>query len=137
MSPASVATDSRAVESHLNLHGNTGDDFACLHHVRELGLGIRFGSTVKIDLRADSDSAEPGDATVSCLRSVLFRNTAAPMHVSLSGGKQHALQVGLSWADYERWLNFFQRKMMNQVLEAMIPAQENGSPNSASLPSVP
>jgi hypothetical protein len=135
---SSIAADSRAVETHLNLHAGIESDFACLRHVRELSLGIRIGPTVKIDLRADSDSPETENAAVGCLRTALFRSSAAPMmRVTLSGSKQHALQVSLSRTEYDRWLNIFQRKTMDQVLEAMIPTQDDSPRNTASLPRVP
>jgi hypothetical protein len=131
---SSIILDSRQVESHLNLHGDADVIYPCLRHARELVLGIRPGSDVKIELRTASDSNQDADASLGCLRTALFRNSTPSVRISFTGGNQHALLATLSREGYDRWLNGFRKSMMNQMLEAMIPAPEEDGRNSTLVP---
>jgi hypothetical protein len=130
---SSIMLDSSQVESHLNQHGDADVIYPCLRHVRELVLGIRPGSDVKIDMRTTSDSTEDADESLACLRTALFSSSPS-VRISFTGENQHALRATLSHEAYDRWLSVFRRSMMNQMLEAMTPASEEGGRNSTLVP---
>jgi hypothetical protein len=123
---SSIMLDSSQVESHLNQHGDAGVIYPCLRHARELVLGIRPGSDVKIDMRTMSDSTEDADASLACLRTALFSNKTPSVRISFAGGTQHALLATLSREAYDGWLNVFRNSMMNQMLEAMTSVPPEG-----------
>jgi hypothetical protein len=131
---SSIMLDSSQVESHLNRHGDAGVIYPCLRHARELVLGIRPGSDVKIDMRTTSDSTEDADESLACLRTALFSNRTPSVRISFTGGNQHALRATLSREAYDSWLSFFRKSMMNEMLEAMTPASEEGTRNSTLVP---
>jgi hypothetical protein len=118
---SSIMIDPSQVRSHMNLHRDPDVIYPCLLHARELVLGIRPGSPVKIDMRTMSDSPEDAVASLACLRTALFHNETPSVRISFPGGTQHALLATLSREAYDRWLNVFQMPMMNQMLEAMTP----------------
>jgi hypothetical protein len=131
---SSIMLDASQVESHLNLHGQADVIYPCLLHVRELVLGIRPGSVVKIDMRTMSDSPEDADACLACLRTALFNRETPAVRISFGGGTQRALLATLSREAYDRWLNVFRMPMINQVLEAMTPAPKEGTGDSSLVP---
>jgi hypothetical protein len=131
---SSIMLDSSQVESHLNQHGDADVIYPCLRHARELVLGIRPGSDVKINMRTTSDSTEDADESLACLRTALFSNSSPSVRISFTGGNQHALRATLSHEAYDRWLSVFRKSMMNQMLEAMTPASEEGGRNSTLVP---
>jgi hypothetical protein len=127
---SSIMLDSSQVESHLNLHGDADVIYTCLRHARELVLGIRPGPDIKIDMRTTSDTNQDADASLACLRTALFSNRTPSVRISFTGGNQHALLATLPRDAYDRWLDVFRNSMMNQMLEAMTPAAEEGGRNS-------
>jgi hypothetical protein len=131
---SSIMLDATQVELHLNQHRSAEVIYPCLRHARELVLGIRPGSDVKIHMRTMSDTAEDADASLACLRTALFSNETPAVRISFTAGTQHALLATLSRAAYDRWLNVFRKSTMNQMLEAMMPAAEEGGPNSTLVP---
>ncbi len=112
---SSIMLDSSQVESHLNQHRDADVIYPCLRYARELVLGIRPGSNVKIDMRTTSDTNQDADASLACLRTALFSNSAPAVRISSTGGNQHALLATLPREAYDRWLDVFRNSMMNQM----------------------
>jgi hypothetical protein len=133
---SSIMLDSSQVESHLNLHGDADVIYPCLRHVRELVLGFRPGSDVKIDMRTTSDTNQDADESLACIRTVLFNNRTPSVRISFTSGNQHTLLATLPRDAYDRWIGVFRNSMMNQMLEAMTPAAEEGGRNSTLVPDV-
>jgi hypothetical protein len=131
---SSVMLDSSQIQSHLNLRDQADVLYPCMRHARELVLGIRPGSNVKIYMRTTSDTNQDADASLACLRTALFSNRPPSMRISFTGGKQHALLATLPREAYDRWLDVFRGSAMSQMLEAMTSAAEEGSRNSTLAP---
>jgi hypothetical protein len=131
---SSIMLDASQVEAHLNLHGQADVIYPCLLHVRELVLGIRPGSDVKIDMRTTSDTNQDADASLACLRTALFSSETPAVRISFTGGTQHALLATLSREAYDGWLDVFRKSTMNQILEAMTPAPKEGTGDSSLVP---
>jgi hypothetical protein len=117
---SSIMLDPSQVESHLNLHGDADVIYPCLRHARELVLGIRPGSNVRIDMRTTSDTNQDADASLACLRTALFSNRTPAVRISFTGGHQHALLATLPREAYDRWLDVFRNSMMNQMLTSYL-----------------
>jgi hypothetical protein len=63
--------------------------YPCLRYARELVLGIRPGSDVRIDTRTTSDTNQDADQGLACLRTTLFRDSTSSVRISFTGGNQH------------------------------------------------
>jgi hypothetical protein len=85
-------------------------------------------------MRTTSDTNQDADESLACLRTALFSNRTPSVRISFTGGHQHALLATLSHEAYDRWLDVFRNSMMNQMLEAMTPAAEEGGRNSTLVP---
>jgi len=121
---SSVRLDARRVLSRVSFPSGGDDLLRCLGGIREVDLGIRLGTTVKIDLYTDAARGDGRGVSTGCLATAFFGTGRLHKQVVVAGDQQDHLRVSLIRADYDQWLDSFRYSRVNQILMAMIASPE-------------
>ena len=119
---SSLKLSARQIEAQLALHASNDVLLSSLRQTRELDLHIELGSKVKIEIGADSDSADQSSEAVRALRAVLVDSGTPVQPIALSDGAKSYIRVAMKREAYERWLDTFRRTRMKRLFEAALAA---------------
>ncbi len=119
---SSVVLQARPEQTPITQQAEAGALTPCLNQLREVELGIQVGTKVSIHLQAES---RDGSKSAACIGTALFSEPSPQLHIVFGGEKDPAFHVTMARAEYEAWLDSFQRSRLPQTLEAML--SEGGS----------
>jgi hypothetical protein len=119
------------VKAHLRLPDSGGEPFSCLHNVDELVFGLRFSSSVSLDLQARTPDGSQVNAPAACLQNLVSVSGAPMPQFARARHAPAATRITLTRDQYERWLAAFRRPAFDQLLMAILASHSDAAPHDA------